>query len=241
MRKYIRSYFLFNDLSSGFFLWRVLTVSVFFYFCIAFQTSSYAQTLGYNMCRHTLDVPEKNTFCPRIEGQHPEGCCPPISGPSKMCYYAAYNAAGQGVLVNSHYYTCENDVNVRQNCCRRSSQACYEDRREKRFISFLVYQWKSPQGCCLLDCPQASYWPDIPDHYQRFGGGFPSGMKWCTSTPINNCDYTEACPGHSKRCSPPALPRPPPALPRPPPALPRPPPALPRPPPGPPSPPWGES
>ena len=159
---------------------------------------SYAQVLPvspgltYPMCTDFNSLHEKYNFCPRIEGQHPKGCCPAIKGSRKQCYYAEYRTRGREILINSSYQICENDQSVTVPCCYVTYSSCYVNLTARSFISFLNYREDdSFKGCCYSICPSAAYWADhpnpslrLPGSYQRLGEN--NGVNICRSI-INRC------------------------------------------------------
>ena len=209
----------------------------FFFFGLFLQSFAYAQAPQYPMCGQHDTIDKKDNFCPRIEGQHPENCCPPIIGPRKTCWYAKFKKAGQRALINGSYSTCVAGTTVRNDCCRESSKDCYEDPKSRVFLSFLNYR---SSRCCFSLCPQSSYWSDHPidpgvppASYHFVGESRPPNL--CQTEIVDSCTHgTEAnCPPSTPCPSPPSPPRPP--GPPEPPTPPRPP--GPPGPPGPPEPP----
>ena len=175
------------------------------------QAPLQAQTSSYPMCHQFGELPEKDNFCPRIEGQYPKGCCPPIKGPRKTCYYAEFRSRGQVALVNSSYRVCESGQTVSKPCCALSHRPCYANLSRRNFISFLTYRSDaSPKGCCFAICPSASYWSShpnanlrLPGTYFRLGETIPPNL--CRSEIIDVCAYGGRSCGTSQPC-----PRPPP-------------------------------
>lgn len=185
----------------------VLIVLAAFLLPIVFMSQlALAETVNYPRCKKFGPLGDEENFCPRIEGMHPEGCCPPIQDKKLKCYYARYRSRGQVVVVNSSYTRCTDDGETEKvNCCRLSYQACYDQKKIRTFVSFLNYRRdQNPKGCCFSLCPSASYWSDHPNkelnmpgtHY-RLGENDPPNI--CKPQQINRCDFggTKCLPNNS--------------------------------------------
>lgn len=152
-----------------------------------------------------------DNFCPRLEGTHLDGCCPPLEKrPPMQCYYHIFQASGQPIRVNSEYTTCVNGTNVRVPCCRTETAGCYTDPVVIPFVPRLLYR---NTKCCFETCPGVEYWrnppnprSDLTSRHQLTG----PGVNGCT--PIREeCSYgtTDTCQS-SDPCPPPPPPPPPP-------------------------------
>ena len=149
-------------------------------------------TPSYPVCSDFSNLPEKNNFCPRIEGQHPGNCCPPlVRTPPKECHYARRRR--QPVLVNGSYTVCESGRDVSNPCCKASSRDCYDQLEKRTFYSYLT---KFESGCCYAICPTASYWSDHPDpskrmppSHHRLGENPPPSSSICTNEVTNECTH----------------------------------------------------
>ncbi len=163
----------------------------------------YAQTSSYPACRKFGNLPEQDHYCTRIEGEHPQGCCPPLIEEPITCHYAK-RSYSQPILANSFYYTCETDANgTKRNtphrCCIKSKEYCYSDLRSVSFIPFLTYGWsESPKACCFAACPNAVYWSNHPDTSQQVPSNYKrlknASIPTCQES-IDRCDYgdVESC------------------------------------------------
>lgn len=104
---------------------------------------------------------ELDHFCPRLEGVHLEGCCPPLfKEPPLQCRYAVYLARGQIYLGQTSYQSCENGQTVSKACCRIMQRGCYDQEVILPFKPRLLHrnsryrQSQRPlQVCRLRPCP----------------------------------------------------------------------------------------
>lgn len=146
-------------------------------------------------------------FCPRVEGIHPDGCCPQVfKKPPLQCKYAVYLSRGQAFLANSSYTQCQNGANVTINCCEVHQRGCYRDLKTLDFLPRLLHREKA---CCFENCPSADYWrappanPNITPQHELVG----SSPTMCTGTVLQECSFgTAANCQASDPCPPPPPP-----------------------------------
>ena len=122
---------------------------------------SYALT--YNNCpSNVAGRTELDNVCPRLEGIHPEGCCPQIfKNPPLTCNYHVVLNRGQAFLANSSYLSCQNGVTVSNSCCVMRYRACFVEPITKSYRPRLLYRQNT---CCFESvCPPASYWRNPPN------------------------------------------------------------------------------
>ena len=165
--------------------------------------------VSYPQCTQYDALPETANFCPRIEGQYPKGCCPPLQETPITCFYVQESQRSFGVA--STYETCvpvdPNDPDglretIEEPCCATRQVNCYRDLRERSFIPFLNYRSdESPPGCCYAICPYARYWTDHLDPTKRVPGNFlrlsrrPPNTAMCSGVPSPGaaCTTTAVC------------------------------------------------
>ncbi len=162
---------------------------------------------SFKQCQAT-DNPrsELDTFCPRVEGVHPEGCCPQLfKQPPLQCYYSIVVNRGQAYLANSSYTTCQGGENVRVSCCVVRQRTCYRDLKQLPFLPRLLHRNNS---CCFENCPPADYWraapanPAISSQHELTGNGVPictgSVLDECSHGSSANCQASSPCPVEPK-------------------------------------------
>lgn len=135
---------------------------------------------GASSQRAALDV-----FCPRLEGAHLEGCCPPVHKSEPLvCTY--YKNSQQQVMNNSSYTMCVEGQNRVVACCESQTMPCADEVIRKDFIPRLINRSNS---CCFESCPNAQYWLAPPNPDSRFSPGHLVGNAppECQQTPPNNC------------------------------------------------------
>lgn len=184
---------------------------------------------NFQQCTNTAAPrSELDHFCPRLEGVHLEGCCPPLfKEPPLQCRYAVYLSRGQLYLTNSSYTVCQNGQNVSIPCCTVAQRGCYRDPVTLPFKPRLLYRNNT---CCFENCPSAAYWRTPPAHpaitpsHELVDTG-----PICTETVLQECTYgnSESC-QPSESCPPPPTP-PSPVTPTPTPPMPGPTPPMPTP------------
>lgn len=216
----------------------LLTVFLIFFSLSTYSHLSLAE--DFKQCT-TKDASrsELDHFCPRLEGIHPKGCCPPLQKePPLKCSYAIYDSRGQPKLVNSTYTSCENGSDVEHTCCMEIQVGCYKDRIDLDFIPRLLYR---SDDCCFENCPGADYWRAAPpkgglsEKHERITTSGPECKKEliqsCSVGTSANCAPSDPCPVPAPAPGPapappaPAPPAPAPAPPAPAPAPPAPAPA----------------
>ncbi|MBX2986975.1 MAG: hypothetical protein KF802_03670 [Bdellovibrionaceae bacterium] len=137
---------------------------------------------------------ELDHFCPRVEGVHLEGCCPPLfKDPPIQCKYAVPVERGQAYLAKSSYTVCQGGTEVSVPCCQIRQRGCSRDPVTLPFKQRLLFRQKT---CCFEGCPSADYWLTPPaasgitkDHELN------SPLAQCTGTVIDECDA-----GNSANC-----------------------------------------
>ncbi|NUN05293.1 MAG: hypothetical protein HUU57_05990 [Bdellovibrio sp.] len=151
-----------------------------------------------------------DNFCPRIEGVHLEGCCPPLEKrPSMQCTYHVVASQGQAFWGNSTSTQCVGGANTTVPCCRLMHRGCYKDPQTLNFVSRLIGRNKQ---CCFETCPPASYWraepnprPQITAQHQLTGA---STLALCQNIELQECSVgAGACPADDP-CPPPPDPGP---------------------------------
>lgn len=162
---------------------------------------------------------ELDHFCPRLEGVHLEGCCPPLfKEPPLQCRYAVYLDRGQIYLGQTAYQSCENGQTVSKPCCRIMQRGCYDQEVILPFKPRLLHR---NNRCCFENCPSADYWRAAPAHpaitpaHELVNTG-----PTCTRTVLQECSV-----GGEENCQPdnPCPPPPSPPEPTPTPSMPAPP------------------
>jgi hypothetical protein len=158
---------------------------------------------NFQQCKPNERRNDLDHFCPRAEGAHLDGCCPPLfKEPPLKCRYAINDPSGQPVLVNSSYTTCENGQNVSVNCCILSVQACS---RERVVLDFKPRLLNREGACCFENCPPGDYWRKPPSHPQISPRHeIDLGNPECQDAVLQQCSY-----GGEANCQP-ASPCPPP-------------------------------
>jgi len=137
---------------------RTLSVIVFLLFSsVGFAYQDFPEDSVFR--RNVID-PEKDSFCPRLEGVYPDHCCPyQQKGPVK-CYY--YNNDIARVGTNSSGGNCVGGVGgtvVQTACCNVDSVPCITDLTEKNFIQRLVKRdFQGKKRCNFEACPLPQYW-----------------------------------------------------------------------------------
>lgn len=162
--------------------------------------SANAQTRSFPSCSAWQGRVDLDGFCPRMEGVHLEGCCPPIEKrPGLSCNYHIVKARGQAFLGNSSYNACVGGQNVAIPCCEIQQRACFVSPVNLTFIPQLIGR---NNQCCFEPCPPASYWraepnpnPSITPEHELTG----AGMAMCTNTTLSECSLGSApsCPTSS--------------------------------------------
>ncbi|HND85016.1 MAG TPA: hypothetical protein PLU50_04375, partial [Pseudobdellovibrionaceae bacterium] len=126
-------------------------ICVLFYSIDTFALNTYQQCPAGQNERTELD-----NVCPRLEGKHLPGCCPPLFGANPMtCNYYIVKQGGQAVRVNSSYLTCENGQNVSHECCATVYNDCFEQPVQLQYRPRLISRNNS---CCMDACPSANWW-----------------------------------------------------------------------------------
>lgn len=160
---------------------------------------------------------ELDNMCPRVEGKHLDGCCPPLFKSQSMnCTYYVVKTAGQQFMVNSSYTICQNGVNVAIPCCAIATSDCSDQRVDLQYLPRLISR---NQSCCFDACPAANWWinpppsPNAPQitlirkiTNQHVHGG---SISQCTGSVIDQCSVAghATCPVSSP-CPPPSAPPP---------------------------------
>ncbi len=112
-----------------------------------------------NAYRRDLQNPEKDSFCPRLEGAYPPHCCPYKQGSPMACHYFTSTSTPVGSI--SSGITCEEGVNRTVDCCIIASPPCVKDYVTKSFIPRLLKRdYQSKQSCGFEACPYTTYWKD---------------------------------------------------------------------------------
>lgn len=166
---------------------------LFFSFTV-FLSSIYARS--YNACTGAnVRRTELDNFCPRLEGQHPADCCPPLfKGTEKSCEYYVVKKEGQPYYVTGSATVCSNGENVQVECCFVAKQDCYEDLLEIKFSQRLIYREKS---CCVEDCPDVTYWQVPPPSP---GAKYYSQIQKLTANHVRSLGHQQCTPGIAGTC-----------------------------------------
>lgn len=176
------------------------------FFVLSFSSQSQGRT--FETCSGDF-VPrvDLDNFCPRLEGVHLEGCCPPLEKrPAMQCTYHIVVSNGQAFWANSTSTQCIGGVDTAVPCCRLMHRGCYKDPQTLSFVSRLIGRDKQ---CCFEKCPPASYWraqpnprAEITAQHQLTGG---SSLAMCTDAELQECSSTGGvCPA-SNPCPPPPV------------------------------------
>lgn len=136
---------------------------------------------------------ELDHFCPRIEGIHLEGCCPPIFSSAIQCEYSIPVANGQAYLAVSSYLTCENGANVSHSCCGVFRRSCV---REPVTLNFRPRLLNRDASCCYENCPAADYWRQAPAYPPSITASHTLGTGEICSE-ITRTNDPIACPENS--------------------------------------------
>lgn len=159
--------------------------------------SSVAQVRSFQSCsRAEPGRTELDNLCPRLEGVHLEGCCPPLrSNTTLQCRYHIVRERGQQYLAQSSYTVCQNNMNVNIPCCAVMRRTCVDAPVTLNYIPRLIHRAKT---CCFENCPPADYWrqapanPQITPDHEYAEGVSPAG---CTGTILQECSI-----GNSVTC-----------------------------------------
>lgn len=172
-----------------------------------------------NAFRRNRTNPEKDSFCPRLEGSYPDSCCPYRQKGPIQCFY--YNRTQVNVGKISSGITCENGADVSIPCCSISAVACNDDITQKNFIQRLIKRDGNDVNgtnlkCGFEPCPHPEYWKNDTIRGRTITRQDPSGQKCSViftqqdqcinNTNLPRCHQLSACP-----------PPPPPPAPEPPP------------------------
>lgn len=162
----------------------------------AFAARNFMQCEGDAAPRSELDH-----FCPRIEGIHLEGCCPPLfKQPPLKCSYHVVVSRGQPFIGQSAYNACVDGKDVSIPCCSLQQRDCSRDKVVKDFFPRLLNRKNT---CCFENCPSADYWrappaaKDISPQHE-----FGDGPATCTGTTLQECTVGATC-QESTYCPPP--------------------------------------
>ena len=155
--------------------------------------------------RRNITNPEKDSFCPRLEGSYPDHCCPYKEKGPRACYY--FNTDAVTVGTSSSGTDCVNGENVTVSCCNRGSRSCVRDVVLKQFIQ---RQIKRPfpnansatKRCGFEACPHPQYWKNDNLSGKAVSHNDPSGSLCsiviqadeCASSGLPNCGSLSACP-----------------------------------------------
>lgn len=147
---------------------------------------------------------ELDNVCPRLEGIHPQGCCPQVFDKNKLtCNYHIVKERGQPILANSQYTVCENGDNKTVQCCAPRFKACYIEPITRPYRPRLIHRSNT---CCFENCPPADYWrnppnPDLEfkeDHELSNAGAIslcvPETINECTNGSSASCEPSQRCP-----------------------------------------------
>lgn len=179
-------------------------VFLFFLFGII-SVSAWAQTVGtpyspapspWGTWTNNLRTPLDN-FCPRLEGVHLQGCCPPVTGVSTKCYYETpgvyYTYQRSSETVANPQYNDPNNPDVMTSCttsvsacCEQISHGCFID-ITKQFIPRLITDHTNKNNTCRFEsCPPPNYWskasPPVPSDYVLVSAPNPNS---CATAPSN--------------------------------------------------------
>jgi hypothetical protein len=155
--------------------------------------------------RRNILNPEKDSFCPRLEGSYPEHCCPYKQKGPRPCYY--FNTDSVGVGTNGQGVSCVNGVDQTVPCCNRGTRSCIRDIVVKQFIQRQIKRpypnsTSSTKRCGFEACPFPQYWKNDNLSGKAVSHEDPSGRlcsvvvleDQCTNTDLPNCGSLSRCP-----------------------------------------------
>jgi hypothetical protein len=156
----------------------------------------------YQSCSGSTDKTQRkelDVFCPRVEGAHPKGCCPPIYRTEQPLTCRYYVGSTKPASVESSYTVCEDNRNVVISCCGAGSRPCANNVINKPFFPRLINR---DNQCCFESCPNAEYWrrPPNPDNSlsdrHLLGSGIPSCDEEINECAPNSpqCQPSSPCP-----------------------------------------------
>lgn len=135
----------------------IISLLILFSASLAFTAADFPENNKY---RRDVVNPEKDSFCPRLEGVYPDHCCPYKQKAPIKCYY--YNNDRVRVGTNSTGLNCVGGVGgtvVQTACCNVDSVPCITDVTEKTFIQRLIKRDLDGKNRCNFEaCPLPKYW-----------------------------------------------------------------------------------
>jgi hypothetical protein len=149
--------------------------------------SAQAQVRTYNACTGAdSQRADLDTFCPRLEGVHTQGCCPPIFNYQSplLCQY--YRGSSEVVQQDSTFIRCNSNTNQNEivACCASYTQSCGADEITVNFYPRLINRANT---CCFESCPNAQYWMNAPSDPRFQSDHILGTTNSCSAVPINTC------------------------------------------------------
>ena len=165
---------------------------------------AYSSFPDQNLFRRNKNNPAVDSFCPRLEGQYPNACCPyQQNGPIK-CYYYDQKQIDIGTV--SSATSCVSGSNQTVTCCDVASVTCNENISNKDFIQRLIKRKESSSAqlkCGFEACPYPEYWKTTTGLGKSVSRQDPSNQK-CTvvqsqdqcasNSNMPRCSQFSACP-----------------------------------------------
>ncbi len=151
--------------------------------------------------RRNVINPEKDSFCPRLEGVYPAHCCPYKQNSPIQCFY--YNTTAVTIGTTSSGVDCINGVSVQVTCCQRASIACISDLSQKTFIQRLVKRaYQDSNKCAFEACPYPAYWKNDNLQGRSVSKTKPTTatcdvvaqQDQCSGSSVPDCGNISACP-----------------------------------------------
>lgn len=198
-------------------------LSIFFSSALVWGQFEFPDSTNY---RRNINNPEKDSFCPRLEGSYPEHCCPYKEKGPRPCYYFHTDTVSIGMQGSKT--SCVNGEDATVSCCNRSPRSCVRDLVIKPFIQRQIKRPfptnSSPKKCGFEACPNAPYWKNDNLGSRAVSHQNPSASlcnvviqeDQCASTDLPNCSSLEPCPLPQPDPQPPQPPQPQPPQPQPP-------------------------
>ena len=163
-----------------------------------------AQLRSFNQClRSDPGRVELDNLCPRLEGVHLEGCCPPLRKSAPLqCKYVVTQSQGQLYLTQSSYTTCQNGQNISVSCCTVVQRSCTVSPVTLNYIPRLLHR---RNNCCFENCPPGNYWrqapanPAITAGHELDEGSSPAActgtvLQECSAGSVSDCQASSPCP-----------------------------------------------
>lgn len=180
----------------------LLILTIFFSTFVTWAQIDFPDNQTY---RRNIVNPEKDSFCPRLEGSYPEHCCPYKQKGPRACYY--FNTDSVGVGSNGTATSCVNGVNETVECCNRGTRSCIRDIVVKQFIQRQIKRpypssASTTKRCGFEACPFPQYWKNDNLSGKAVSHDDPSGRlcsvvvleDQCATSGLPNCGSLSACP-----------------------------------------------